>query len=101
MIDSALRRAIEKLKDPAPSMREEGIQSLDLLGDTDALSALAEVFSTDSAPELRALAQQVGKSIYYRAIRQQLEAQGASEDERRQAAEILARAEQNKRKRKR
>ncbi|MBN2303415.1 MAG: HEAT repeat domain-containing protein [Anaerolineae bacterium] len=98
MVDIALRRAIEKLAAPDPAVREEGIRALEVLGDTGGLPALADVFATDSDPALRALAQQVGKAIYYGAVRQALEAYGASDEERRQAAAILnqARAKKSK-----
>jgi hypothetical protein len=99
--DGALRTWLQKLKAPDPETREDGIKALEMLGDTDALPALAEIFATDSEPALRALAQWAGKSIYYGAIRQTLLAQGASEDEQRQAAEILARAQAKKLKRSR
>ena len=92
-----LRNWIQKLSDPDPAVRETSIKELELLGDTQALPALAEVFAMDAEPAIRAMAQQAGKSIYYRAIQRILEAQGPSEEERRQAAEILAQAEIRKR----
>lgn len=96
-----LRVWIQRLKSPDPSERETSIKELELLGDTDALPALAEVFATDTEPALRALAQSAGKSIYYGAIKREIDAQGPSEDERRRAAEILAKAEAEKSKKKR
>ncbi len=92
----ALRRALAKLADSDPLVREEGVRALEVLGETEALPALAEVFATDPDPALRALAQQAGKVIYYSAIRRHLEQKGASEEERRQAAEILAQARARK-----
>jgi hypothetical protein len=94
--EPALRVWLQKLKAPEPAVREESIRALETLGDTDALPDLAEVFATDSEPELRALAQWAGKMIYYGAIRQRLDEHGASDQERRQAAEILARAQARK-----
>lgn len=94
--NSALRRWIDGLQSPDPGERERCINELQLLGDTAALPALASVFATDPEPALRTLAQQAGKAIYYGAIRQQLEQDEASAEERRQAAEILARARAKK-----
>jgi HEAT repeat protein len=93
----ALKTWIQKLKAPEPAEREAGIRGLEMLGDTDALPALSEVFATDPDPDLRALAQEAAKTIYYGAIRRTLETRdSASEDERRLAAEILARAQAKK-----
>lgn len=88
----ALRMWLQKLQLPEPALREESIKAIAMLGDTIALGALADVFSTDPEPELRALAQWAGKSIYYGALRQKLDEPGASDEERRRAAEILAQA---------
>jgi hypothetical protein len=93
---SALQVWITKLKAANPAERASSIRALELLGDTDALPALAEVFATDPDPAVRAQAQQAGKVIYYGAIRRALEASGASEEQRRQAAEIIARAQAKK-----
>lgn len=95
-ISPALRMGLQRLKSSERSEREEGIKSLELLGDTDALPALAEVFATDPEPDLRALAQQAGKTIYYGTIRQKLEHPVASDEERQQAAAILERARAKK-----
>lgn len=95
-VSPALRVWLQKLKAPEAAAREQSIKALEMLGDTDALSALAEVFATDPEPDLRALAQQAGKTIYYGAIRQKLENHGASEAERAKAAEILAQARARK-----
>jgi hypothetical protein len=95
-IRSALRLWLQKLKAAEPALREQSIKALEMLGDTDALPALAEVFATDPEPDLRALAQQAGKTIYYGAIRQKLEEPGASEADRVKAAEILALARAKK-----
>ena len=94
--NAALRVWLQKLGSPEPAVREESIRALEMLGDTDALPALAEVFATDSEPELRALAQWAGKLIYYGAIRRQLDESGATDEERRLAAEVLARAQARK-----
>jgi hypothetical protein len=87
---------IEKLKAANPAERARSIRTLEQLGDTDALPALAEVFATDPEPALRAQAQQAGKVIYYGAIRRALELSSASETQRRQAADILAQARAKK-----
>lgn len=92
----ALRNWLDRLRSADPAAREESIRALELLGDTDALPTLAEIFATDPEPALRAQAQAAGKAIYYGAIRQTFEAQGASEEERRRAAEILARAQEKR-----
>jgi hypothetical protein len=91
-ISPALRAWLQKLKSLETAAREESIKALEMLGDTESLPALAEVFATDPEPDLRALAQQAAKTIYYGAIRQGLEEHGASEAERAKAAEILAQA---------
>ena len=93
---AALRVWLHRLKASEPAAREESIKALETLGETDALAGLAEVFATDSEAELRGLAQWAGKSIYYRAIRQTLGDNGASEEERQRAAEILAQAQAKK-----
>jgi hypothetical protein len=95
---------LERLISPDPAEREESIRALELLGDAGALPALAEVFATDPFPEIRMLAQQAGKTIYYGAIRQTLEAaeaDEASEEERRKAAEVLAAARAKRQRKKR
>lgn len=97
---NALQVWIEKLKSANPADRAKGIQTLEQLGDTDALPALAEVFVTDPEPALRAQAQQAGKVIYYGAIRRALEASSASEEQRRLAADILEQARAKKSQRK-
>jgi hypothetical protein len=91
-----LRAWIQKLKAPDPAVRASSIRELELLGDPDSLAALAEVFATDTDPALRAMAQATGKQIYYALIRRQLEADHSNEDERRQAADILAKAHEKK-----
>lgn len=96
-----LRTWIQKLGDADPSVRKTSIKELELLGSTEALPALADVFATDPDPEIRALAQWAGKSIYFRAIQRVLDRQGPSEEERRRAAEILAQAESRKQQNKR
>ncbi|NDJ77567.1 MAG: hypothetical protein GYB65_15050 [Chloroflexi bacterium] len=97
----ALARWLELLQHPNPAAREEAILELELLGSPVALPALAEVFAMDPEPALRGLAQQTGKAIYYGTIRQALEEEreaepAVSEEERRRAAEILAKAKQSK-----
>jgi hypothetical protein len=96
-----LRTWIQKLGDADPAVRETSIKELELLGSTRALSALADIFATDTDPAIRGLAQWAGKSIYYRAIQRVLERKGPSDEERRRAAEILAQAESRKQQNKR
>lgn len=98
-MDSRITVWAGRLKDPDPEERSKAIRSLEALGDPDALVALGEVFATDDDPRIRALAQWAGKSIYYNLHRQQEAQQGASEEERQRAAEILARALAKKMKR--
>lgn len=95
-ISPALRAWLQKLKSPEAAVREASIKALETLGDTEALAALAEVFATDPEPDLRGLAQQAGKTIYYGAIRQKLDDHTASEVDRARAAEILAQARARK-----
>jgi len=95
-LNTALRVWLQKLSSPEAAMREESIRALEMLGDTDALPALADIFATDSEPELRALAQWAGKLIYYGAIRRNLDERGASDEERRLATQILAQAQARK-----
>lgn len=94
--NTALRVWLQKLSSPEPAVREESIRALEMLGDTDALPALAAIFATDSEPALRALAQWAGKLIYYGAIRRKLDEPGASDEERRLATRILAQAQAKK-----
>lgn len=72
--------------------RAECIRALEVLGHPGALPVLAEIFATDAEPEIRLLAQQAGKSIYYSAVRQTWGRAESPEDERQRAADILARA---------
>jgi len=95
-VNPAIRTWLERLKAAHPIAREEAIKQLELLGDTEALPALADAFATDPEPELRALAQSAGKAIYYAAIRRQIEDSGPSDEERRRAADILAQARARK-----
>ena len=99
----ALRVWLQRLQSPEPVERETSIKELEMLGATDALAALADVFATDPDPSLRVLAQWAGKSIYYGAIQRELDAHGPSEEERQRAAAILeqARAKKSQTRRKR
>ncbi|OPY91350.1 MAG: hypothetical protein A4E72_00155 [Syntrophus sp. PtaU1.Bin208] len=90
---------IRRLGDPAPQVRWEAIRQLEMIGDPVVLGPLAVVFAADPDPALRAFAQQVGKSIYYAAIRRTTETRQASAEERQKAADILAQAQARKQKR--
>ncbi len=90
---------IRRLNDPDPQARWEAIRQLEVIGDPAVLGPLAAVFTADPDPALRAFAQQVGKSIYYAAIRRATETRQASADERQRAADILAQAQARKQKR--
>lgn len=95
-LSPALRAGLARLNAPDPLERLEAIKALELLGDANALPGLAEIFATDPEPEVRERAQKAGKTIYYGALRRRLETHEASDEERRQAAEILARAQARK-----
>ncbi len=92
---------VGRLQSPDREMRLEAIRQLELIGGEDVLGPLAHAYATDSDPEVRRLAQQAGKRIYYAAIRRAAEAQGLSHEERRRAADILAKAQARKQKRRR
>jgi len=89
---------IKRLREPDIGVRREAIKQLEALGDTAALGPLATLFALDPDLETRKLAQWAGKSIYMtaerRVNRQQTEA--ASDEDRRKAAEILAKAQKRK-----
>jgi hypothetical protein len=68
-------------------------------GGPEALGPLAACFASDPDPELRALAQHAGKQIYYLVMRRASQPATASQDQRQQAADILARARIQKHKR--
>lgn len=86
----------ERLHNPDRKVRQQAIRSLEVLGEPDALPLLAEVYASDADSELRELAQWAGKSIYYNLHRQQQKTVGASEAERKRAAQILAKAHARK-----
>lgn len=90
---------IRRLSDPNPQARREAIRQLEMIGDPAFLGPLAAVFAADPDPALRAFAQQVGKLIYYAALRRATETRQASADERQKAADILAQAQARKQKR--
>jgi hypothetical protein len=87
---------VSRLKDASVAARREAIQELEAIGDPEALIPLAQVFCTDPDPETRLLAQKSGKIIYFNQLRKQQLESGASEEERRRAAEILAKAQAKK-----
>lgn len=87
---------INRLKDPNPARRREAILELETIGDMAALIPLAEVYVADTEAELRVLAQKVGKAIYFAELHKLQQGTGASEAERRQAAEIMAKAQARK-----
>lgn len=86
----------KRLQDPDPQVRLKAVQGLETIGTTEALALLGDVFANDWSPEVKQAAQQVGKVIYYRLNYQVQAASGASEEERRRAAEILAKAQARK-----
>ncbi len=89
---------IQRLKNPDPDVRREAIRQLEIIGDPASLGPLADVFATDPDAELRRLAQQAGKAIYYAAVRRAAEAQGASQKERERVTAILNQAQARKQK---
>ncbi len=95
--DTTLKVWLGRLNSAEDGLARAGcIRALEVLGHPGALPALGELFATDPEPETRLLAQQAGKSIYYSAVRQAWTRTASSEDERRKAAEILARVQANK-----
>ncbi|CAG0967932.1 MAG: hypothetical protein IAE83_22230 [Anaerolinea sp.] len=87
---------IQRLRDPDLSRRREAIRQLEVLGDPAALGPLAVIFALDPDLETRRLAQVAGKSIYFNLERRASANEGASEEERRKAAEILTKAKDKK-----
>lgn len=92
---------VQRLRDPARQVREEALRQLEALGDPRALGAVARVFAADPEPELRTMARQVGKAIYYAALKRASSSNAASEVERQRAADILAKAQSRKRRQRR
>lgn len=84
---------VGRLQNPDREIRLEAIRQLELIGGEDVLGPLARVYATDPDPEVRRLAQQAGKHIYYAAIRRAADAQEPSQEERNHAADILAKAQ--------
>ncbi len=87
---------VSRLKDARVQTRREAIQALESIGEPESLVYLAQVFCTDPDPDTRQLAQQIGKTIYFNQLRKLQMESGASDEERRRAAEILARAQAKK-----
>jgi len=90
---------LERLRDANPQTRREAIEQLEIMGEPDALGPLATCFASDPDRELRVLAQRAGKQIYYLMVRRANQQVTASQDQRQQAADILARARTQKQKR--
>ncbi|HRE46405.1 MAG TPA: HEAT repeat domain-containing protein [Aggregatilineales bacterium] len=84
-----------RLSDPEIAVRREAIRQLEMLGDPAALGKLAVLFALDPDLETRRLAQLAGKAIYHAQERRMTETP-ASEEERRRAADILAKAQLKK-----
>ena len=95
-LSPVMKRWLARLESDDPAEREASIKALKEIGDVVALSPLAEIFATDSEPGIRSLAQDAGKAIYYGALRRAHDVRTASNEERRQAAEILAKARKKK-----
>lgn len=87
----------ERLKDPNPENRFAILRELETIGEPESLVLLSSIYANDPNPQIRQMAQRVGKTIYYNIHRQHQTTQGASDEERRRAAEILAKANRNKR----
>jgi HEAT repeat protein len=94
----AIEMWIRRLRDPDIATRREAIRQLEALGDTAALGPLATLFALDPDLETRKQAQWAGKSIYSAVERRARYSQvtGATEEERRKAAEILNKAQSKK-----
>ncbi|HLA44584.1 MAG TPA: HEAT repeat domain-containing protein [Aggregatilineales bacterium] len=89
----------QRLRDRNSETRAKAVQALETMGEPESLMLLGEVFATDPDPAIQAMARHAGKTIYYNLHRQQQVNQGASDEERRRAAEILAKARERKNKR--
>lgn len=87
---------VSRLKDSSVHTRQEAILALETIGEPDSLLYLAQVFCTDPDPDTRQLAQKTGKIIYFNHLRKLQMESGASDEERRRAAEILAKAQAKK-----
>lgn len=99
MLPNPIDAWVRRLRDPNPTVRQEAIRQLELIGDTAALGPLASIFALDPDPETRKLAQWAGRSIYYvteQRITGPLKDVEASEEDRKKAAEILAKAQAKK-----
>lgn len=96
MLPKPIDAWVRRLRDPNPTVRQEAIRQLELIGDLEALGPLAAIFALDPDPETRKRAQAAGRSIYYATEQRMNELAGASEEERRKAAEILAKAQTKK-----
>jgi hypothetical protein len=92
---------LKRLQDADPAQRRAAVRQLEIIGDVAALSALARVFARDPEADIRKLAQQAGKAIYYAAIKREQEVRQVSDRERQKAAEILAKAQARKQQRRR
>lgn len=55
---------ISRLQDKSPEVRIKAIKELVLLKDSDALTALEQVFKTDGNEDVRKAAQQAGREIF-------------------------------------
>jgi hypothetical protein len=86
----------KRLQDPNPQVRLKAVQELETIGTPEALILLSDVFAQDGNADVRQAAQTVGKHIYYRLTYQRQAESGASEEERRRASEILAKAQARK-----
>lgn len=55
---------ISRLKDKSADVRLKAIKELELLGDSDALEPLQDVYKNDSELQVRKAAQEAGRSIF-------------------------------------
>ena len=96
MLSNPIDAWVRRLRDPNPTVRQEAIKQLELIGDPESLGPLASIFALDPDAETRKLAQWAGRSIYYVTEQRINEKVEASDEERQKAAEILAKAQAKK-----
>ncbi|NJL92392.1 MAG: HEAT repeat domain-containing protein [Anaerolineae bacterium] len=99
MSNTHLKVWFQKLQNPDPSMRKSALENLEIMGEPETLTWLADVFLNDPEPALREQAQRIAKAIYYQQHQQAAIPKGATPAEQEQAASILEQARHRKAKR--
>jgi HEAT repeat protein len=90
---------LKRLSSPSKSTRQDAIRALEDIGIAEVLFPLASVFASDPDEDIRLLAQQAGQRIYHNLHRRANSQRSATQEERQQAADILAKAHSKKLKR--